>query len=116
MLGLGVSEEYSVVQNFTCNPAERGYNITARLYTFNRGEEANTIPPDSALPKLVAYSAFTEINDETNYPMIRKAACYLAGYSFGSAAPQKKATYQAKTDWNNLINAATTGNLQVHSG
>jgi hypothetical protein len=72
-------DEATAVQNFTCDRGREGYDISARLYTFDE-QVPTAIPPDSDLPKGVAWSALVDVRAGTIIADAREAACYLAEY------------------------------------
>ena len=70
--------DYTTVQNFTCNTRQQGYDLSAMLKGFSGKTPPDSIPPDSELPRAVAWSALTQIRPGMMMADAREAACYLA--------------------------------------
>jgi len=73
-------DEYTSVQNFTCDPNKQGYDLSANLKGFSGKEIPDTLPPDSELPRALAWRDFSQIRPGSIIAEAREAACFLAGY------------------------------------
>jgi hypothetical protein len=73
-------DEYTTVQNFTCDPGKQGYDLSAILRGFSGKQLPGTIPPDSELPRALAWRDFVQVRPGSIIAEAREAACFLAGY------------------------------------
>jgi len=75
-------DEYTSVENFTCDPRRQGYDLSANLKGYTGKQIPETIPPQSELPRALAWRDFAQIQPGTIIAEAREAACYLAGYQY----------------------------------
>ncbi|MGE3509230.1 MAG: hypothetical protein AB7N65_10140 [Vicinamibacterales bacterium] len=74
------SDDQTSVQNFTCDPKKQGYDISATLRSYLGNEAPSEIPPDSELPRAVAYRQLLEVKRGLIMYDVREAACFLARF------------------------------------